>query len=406
MVNYMKRIIILAFDCNPYKESESLVSFETAKYLSKDNEISVITKPSHRNDILDYLNKNKDIHIKFFFVDNKKYADKYLHAKGPLKMLYLKKYANKWFDSVNEVLRDLFKKNNYDVIYRVTPNSFRVIPDLREFKCKKILGPVGGAQEIPDSLKVLCKGKNKIVELVHRKENAKILKNKNFINKINDFDYIMCCNEETYNSIKVIYKKNTIKCITDVGISSNDINKQNKEKNDCINFLWVGRFIFRKGLDLLLDSIKDLKEYNFKLTFVGNGPDFEHIKSLVNKYKLNDKVIFTGRIDKSKVNEYYRKCDVFLFPSLRESSGNVLAESLANGLPVIGLNIAGAKTIVPSECGILIDINQDYNKIINDFRNAMLYFVKNSIDNKIRDRCIEYAQNNLVWEVKIGSLNI
>ena len=402
----MKKIIILAFDCNPYKESESLISFNTARYLSIDNGITVITKPSHKDDILDFMSKNKDIHIKFIFVDNEKYANKYLHAKGPFKMLYLKKYANKWFESVNVKLRQLFKENKYDMIYRVTPNSFRVIPDLSEFRCKKILGPVGGAQEIPTNLRHLCKGKNKIIEFIHQKENEKILKNKKFINKINDFDYIMCCNDETYNAIKSIYHKDTIKCVTDVGITDNDINTDVKRSNDCVNFLWVGRFMFRKGLDLLIDVIKDLKDYNFKLTLVGNGTDLDHIKSLVNQYDLNDKVIFTGRVDKSQVNNFYRKSDVFLFPSLRESGGNVLAESLANGLPVIGLNIAGAKTIVPNDCGILININQDYSKIVDDYRNAMIYYIKNGVSDELRTRCIDYAKNNLEWEVKIRSLNL
>lgn len=401
----MKKIIILAFDCNPYKESESLISFNTAKYLSIDNDITVITKSSHKDDIFDFMSENKNIHINFIFVDNEKYADRYIHAKGIFKILYLKKYANKWFESVNIKLRMLFKENNYDIIYRVTPNSFRIMPDLSEFTCKKILGPVGGAQEIPINLRCICKGKNKIIEFIHRKENEKILKNKKYIKKINDFDYIMCCNDETFIALKSIYNRDTIKCITDVGITENDINTNVKEHNKYVNFLWVGRFMFRKGLDLLIDVIKDLKDYNFKLTLVGNGPDLEHIKLLVNQYDLNDKVIFTGRVAKSEVNKYYRNCDVFLFPSLRESSGNVLAESLANGLPVIGLNIAGAKAIVPNNCGILINTNQEYNKIVNDFKEAIIYYINNGVSEELRKRCLVYAKNNLVWEIKLENLD-
>lgn len=140
----MKKIIILAFDCNPYKESESLISFNTARYLSKENDVTVITKLAHKRDISDFMYKNKDINIKFIFVENQKYADKFAKTKGPFKMLYLKKYANKWFESVNAKLRELFKNEKYDAIYRVTPNSFRVVPDLSEFNCTKIIGPVGG----------------------------------------------------------------------------------------------------------------------------------------------------------------------------------------------------------------------------------------------------------------------
>lgn len=402
----MKKIIILAFDCNPYKESESLIAFNTAKYLSFYNDVTIITKPEHRRDNLDYMSKNNNIYMKFLFVDNEKYSKCYENKKGPLKILYLKKYANKWFESVNDKLRELFNEQHYDVIYRVTPNSFRIVPDLSNFKCKKILGPVGGAQEIPKQLRKLAKGKNKIIEYIHRKENLKILKNKKYKKIINDYDYIMCCNDETYNSLKHIYKKETIECLTDVGIAEEDIIEKNvKHNTQCINFLWVGRFMFRKGLDLLMNVLKEIKDYNFRFTFVGNGPDFEHIKHLAHEYNLEDKIIFTGRVEKSKINDFYRTNDVFVFPSLRESSGNVLAEALANGLPIIAFDVAGAKTIVPSDCGKLIDVNQNYNEIVRNFKNAMIYYIENKVTNQEINSCIDYARNKLEWKKKISILN-
>ena len=47
----MKKMLIIAFDCNPYLESESLIGFNTALYFSDFYDVTVITRLQSKNDI-------------------------------------------------------------------------------------------------------------------------------------------------------------------------------------------------------------------------------------------------------------------------------------------------------------------------------------------------------------------
>jgi len=56
------------------------------------------------------------------------------------------------------------------------------------------------------------------------------------------------------------------------------------------------------------------------------------------------------------MKRHYQEADIFLFTSLRDSSGAVLAEALASGLPIITLNHQGAGAIVPAEAGVKVEV--------------------------------------------------
>ena len=54
----MKNILMIAFDCDPMLESESLASFMTAFYVSKQNKVTVITRPKCKAGIDKWMAKN------------------------------------------------------------------------------------------------------------------------------------------------------------------------------------------------------------------------------------------------------------------------------------------------------------------------------------------------------------
>ena len=395
----MKRIAMIAFDCNPTLESESLLSFNTAYYLSKYYDVTMFTRPKGKEAIDSYMKNHPNSHLSFVYLDCPKYKKLTDRVKSIFYFYFLSKYENKWMKEVVNEISNVDQSKPFDVIYRITPNSFRVLPDLSGFDhCYKILGPVGGAQEIPDSLVNLATGKNKLVEKLHRKQNQRVLKSKKYQRKLKIFDEIYCCNEETYLALKPLLNSNqNIQVRTDVGIDKIAPIDESRQKNNPVMLLWVGRFMFRKGLDFLLNSLKEIQDENFVLTLVGDGPDLDHIKSKTIEYGLQDKIVFTGRIEHSRINQYFEKSDYFVFPSLRESSGNVLIEALSNRLPVIALNIGGAKTIVKPNEGILVDIEKDYPSNVKAFASA----VKEAIHHEDWDQHAFDEAESMTWLKKI-----
>ena len=97
----------------------------------------------------------------------------------------------------------------------------------------------------------------------------------------------------------------------------------------------VGRFTDQKNHEFLINVFEKLKEKykNSKLWLIGDGPNKEKIKDLVNEKKLNDSVNFLGI--RKDVNKILQAADLFLFPSKFEGLGIVAIEAQATGLPTL-----------------------------------------------------------------------
>lgn len=120
------------------------------------------------------------------------------------------------------------------------------------------------------------------------------------------------------------------------------------------NILFVGRVYYRKRIDFLLESFKEvLKTQDATLWIVGPG-NIDYYKKLARKLGIENNVVFTGPIDQSALVRLYKLCDVFAFPSASEGFGFVLVEAMINGLPIVAIN----RTSVPevaNGCGILFE---------------------------------------------------
>ncbi len=123
------------------------------------------------------------------------------------------------------------------------------------------------------------------------------------------------------------------------------INHKFNLSNDDTVFLFVGRITSIKNIFFILDSLKLLKEDNFKfkMIYVGCGPDETKLKRKIKEYKMNNEVIMTGRImNRSILSAIYKRADLFLFPSLFDTSSLVQIEAAVNETP--GLFIENSVT--------------------------------------------------------------
>lgn len=108
-------------------------------------------------------------------------------------------------------------------------------------------------------------------------------------------------------------------------------------------FLYVGRLVREKGVDVLLEAYRRLRSHTRKptsLIVVGDGRDeqiFHRTCSMLNI----ENVVFAGYKQKSELYRYYRVADVFVFPTLGDPYGLVVDEAMACALPVIATSAAG-----------------------------------------------------------------
>lgn len=118
-------------------------------------------------------------------------------------------------------------------------------------------------------------------------------------------------------------------------------------REEKFHILFVGRLIKRKGLDYLLEAVRNLanKYPEIRLTIAGDGPLLEQYKKFVLSCGLEPVVNFLGNVAHSQMPAIYRKSHIFVMPSLNEALGNVTQEALASGLPIITTNTGAAELI-------------------------------------------------------------
>jgi L-malate glycosyltransferase len=97
------------------------------------------------------------------------------------------------------------------------------------------------------------------------------------------------------------------------------------------------------GLEYLIRaaSIVTSKTDNVVFVLGGEGSMRCHHQQLVTQLRLENKVLFTGKIPQSEVPSYYSMGDIVVVPSLQEAFGLVVSEAMACGKPVVGTNVGG-----------------------------------------------------------------
>ena len=129
------------------------------------------------------------------------------------------------------------------------------------------------------------------------------------------------------------------------------IEKLNFMDNDFI-FSFVSTNHRLKGLDYLLDACKIAKGkgYEFKLLVAGNG-DERYFKKRVEKLGLIRNVIWLGVV--KDIEKVYCASDFFVYPTLFDTFGHVILESLSCGTPVLCSRYAGASEIIEDDVFII-----------------------------------------------------
>lgn len=144
-----------------------------------------------------------------------------------------------------------------------------------------------------------------------------------------------------------------------------------KKKQRPFKFIFIGGLFHGKKLDLLILALSLLKNKNFELVVVGDGPCKQKWKNYAEKL-IPNKAKWLGIIKMSKVSKILNTSDCLVLPSKHDGWGAVISESLIVGTPVICSDSCGAAKIV-SKSG--------FGKVfksgkVNDLLLKLNYFLK------------------------------
>jgi len=176
----------------------------------------------------------------------------------------------------------------------------------------------------------------------------------------------------------------------------NPINKKLNKKNEKLEILHVGQFNLVKKHDLMIEVCKELRDnrINFHFTFTGYGFLEDHLKSLIEKYNLENWVCMAGYTDHDKIPEFLAKGDLYIQPSISEGMPISVLEAMSMNLPVILTRVGGMPELIYDNGGIIIDVN---NK--KQLYDAILHYVNNPMKREADGiRNGKFVRDNFNWD--------
>ncbi len=137
-----------------------------------------------------------------------------------------------------------------------------------------------------------------------------------------------------------------------------------------------------------------MKDNSISLTIIGEGNYENELRKMSKNLDLSNVVTFMGFCKRNVIQSYFWQSDVFILLSLAEAFGNVFAEAMASGLPIIGARQGGILDLVGEDNGILVD-PENFSQI-----KCAILTMKNNKEMRIKMGKVntEKIELNYKWE--------
>jgi len=133
---------------------------------------------------------------------------------------------------------------------------------------------------------------------------------------------------------------------------------------------------------------------------LGKGPFEPVLRKLAAATGVGHSIRWVGQMPQQELFALYQTMHCFLFPSLHDSSGNVVLEAQANGLPVICLDLGGPATLVDSETAIVVTTrNQNEEGVVQGLADSIRQLADDEPRRMAMSKAaLERVREKMSWE--------
>jgi glycosyltransferase involved in cell wall biosynthesis len=163
-----------------------------------------------------------------------------------------------------------------------------------------------------------------------------------------------------------------------------------------VQFIFVGRFAFNKGIDILMEAIKQVNRSGYrdktKFVLVGKGPEYARITAACHEPNVE----FTGGADDETLFSLYRNSDVFVLPTLFEGMPTVALEAMSYGLPLIITDTGATLELAGNDNALIIE-----KRSVTSLANAIIKMANMPAEERRRMSAasVKKVSNNFTWQV-------
>ena len=397
----MKNVLLSNFVCEPNKGSEAGNGWNWAYYLSKKGfNVHVITTSLGKAAIEKTISEKNITNLHFHYVDHSPFwAKAFYWNVATMYTAYLI-----WQRKIYKLAKSLHRQHNFQTVQHVTWGSVKMGSFLYKLKGPRfIYGPVGGGHNAPPKFKKYFF--NEWKREVLRTKVGSIFSMINPLTRptLSNAYVVLATNDDTVEYAKNNGAKN-VDLFMDSALPVDFIPPLLPQKsNDVTQFVWVGSMWAFKGIALVLESFAklsvDIRE-QLHLKIIGDGPFMSQLRELVVEYKVTDIVTICGALPYDDVKKAYNAADVFIYCSLRDSCPAQYLEALAYALPIITLNMNGAKNFLTDNISVRASVDEP-ETTVDEISEAIISLTTNKqLRLEMSKNAYEFAQHN-TWNERI-----
>ena len=349
---YDMKLLISAFSCAPNSGSELGVGWNWATEAHRlGHQVCVLVCPAHRDAIAAGVREDaslKDIHWAFPELP-------YWPVEQGKEPKRSRTYSLLWQQAALRTARALHREIGFDVVHHLTWGGIRAPTFLGSLGPPLIIGPIGGGETSPTTLRDGFSFNRRILEAVRDLSNSMINIDPLVRGGLTKAAAIFAKTPDTRNLLNPAMRKKT-GVFLELGTRQGDIGAPRAPRPTPPRMLFAGRLYYWKGVHIGVQAFAQalLKIPDAQLTIVGGGPEENRLKSDVSAAKIDNSVNFIPWLPRQKLFDLYDTHDLLLFPSLHDSSGGVVLEALCHGMPVVCLDLGGPKEIVTPNSGVIV----------------------------------------------------
>lgn len=414
-------ILLSAYACEPNKGSEPGVGWNWAIELARlGHQVWVITRANNQPSIAQQLQTNREnqedkekelakshtpfptSNLHFIYYDLPSWARWWKKLPGGIYLYYIF-----WQLGAYRVAKALSKEVTFDWVHHITFGVFRQPSCMGFLGIPFIFGPLGGGESTPPPLRESFSLKGHILDGIRDLSNWLVSIDPIMHSIYAHSSVIICKTKATLASIPQQYHD---KCHVnlEIGIDPKGrLVKKSESNQGEFRILYASRLLYWKGLHLGLKAFAQFHQEmpNSRLTVIGSGSDRNWFHRLAEDLQIDSAIDWIPWMTLADLQQSYQEHEVFLYPSLHDSSGTVILEALSHGLPVVCLDLGGPGVMVNESCGrVIATAGLSETEVIKFLSEALKELALNpQILNQLQDGALIRAESYR-WDKVVANI--
>lgn len=396
------KILLSAYACEPGKGSEPGIGWNWALGLAHaGHEVWVVTRANNRAAIERALAGEPEANLRFVFYDLPAWARWWKRGARGMRTYYLL-----WQWGAYRAARRVCRENRFDLVHHLTFGVFRHPSFMGRLGLPFVFGPVGGGESAPRALRRTFPLRGYLTDLARDLANWLVRIDPLMASVYRRAELTLCKTAETLERIPGRYRD---KCRVYLEVGTDAAAQPPPRRHATVGrfrVLYVGRLLYWKGVHLGLMAFARLLERHPEahLTIVGGGRDEQWLRALARRLGIAEAVTWISWLERDAVLHIYPRHDVFLFPSLHDSSGNAVLEALAGGLPVVCLKLGGPGELVDDSCGVRV-LPADPAHVVRGLARALLALADEPrLVERMSQSAVRRARVQFSWQCQIARM--